>query len=89
MIPSFGNGSPLLGPTAVLDDDAGRIWIAEYPATAPQRWFVFEHGGGLAGHVTLPDGFELEAVRGDLLLGVGRDDFDRQTAVVLRHSNGT
>ncbi len=83
-LPSLGNGNPLTGPTAVLDDDRGRIWVAEYPAAPPQRWFVFAAEGGLAGHLTLPDGFELEAVRGDLLLGVARDDLDRQTAVVWR-----
>lgn len=83
-LPSLGNGNPLTGPTAVLDDDQGRIWVAEYPAAPPQRWFVFAAEGGLAGHLTLPDGFELEAVRGDLLLGVARDALDRQTAVVWR-----
>jgi hypothetical protein len=62
--------------------------VAEYPADAPQRWFVFAAGGGLQGHLTLPPAFELEAVRGDLLLGVHRDELDVQTAVVLRFDEG-
>ncbi len=84
-LPSLGNGSSVFGSTGAITDERGRIWVAEYPANAPQRWFVVDPEEGLIGDLRLPDGFELEAVRSDLLLGVARDAFEVQTAVVLRY----
>jgi len=83
-LPSLGSSRNVGGPPRILSDDLGRTWVVEYPGRVRQRWLVWAPDGELAGVVQLPVRFELEAVRGDLLLGVQEDELNVQTAVVYR-----
>ncbi len=83
-LPSLGASRNVGGPPRILSDDRGRTWVVEYPGQGWQRWLVWAADGALVGVVRLPQRFELEAVRGDLLLGVQKDTLDVETAVALR-----
>lgn len=77
----------------MLVDDAEHLWVSRYTNTmvaeqlvSDQReiWDVFEPSGGLRARVTLPTGFRMDAVAGDLLLGVHTDDSGLQRVRAYR-----
>ena len=83
-LPVLGGGRAIGGAATVIEDDMGRLWVSTYSADeAIQTWLLFGQGR-LQGRVQLPEGMELHAVQGDLLLGVQVDDFDVQYAVIYR-----
>lgn len=61
----------------VLVEDDGtiwlRIWRAPWERNDPARWRVFDSSGAYLGIVTMPQGFELEAIQGGRLVGIHTD----------------
>jgi hypothetical protein len=83
-LPVLGGGRAVGGAPTVIEDDVGRLWVSAYSADDPiQTWLLFGQDR-LQGQVELPEGMELHAVQGDLLLGVQLDDLGIQTAVIYR-----
>lgn len=58
--------------------DRGHLWVQRYAApweeAAPRRWWIFDPQGVLLGEVAFPVGFELDAVRGDRVVGRWEDE---------------
>jgi hypothetical protein len=66
---------PAYGP--LLVDDAGALWVGSFERSGPSRtWTVFGRDGMLQATVTLPAGFQLRQVTGDLAIGTWRDALD-------------
>lgn len=69
---------------AVIPDEAGRIWIREYPrpGQAGQNWWLFDAEGAFRCAARFPDRFEPHDFRGNSVLGVFRDEFDIEVVEV-------
>ena len=73
---------PLFG-SAFVDRDQ-RLWVSEWawPALTdpppPLRWSVFSADGHWLGDLEAPDRLRIVDSRGDIVLGIWRDDFDVQ-----------
>jgi hypothetical protein len=65
-----------LPPYAVFRvDDAGRLWVQDYPAPGEQpRWSVFDQDGRLVANVLTPAGVEVLEVGSTYLIGLWRDE---------------
>jgi hypothetical protein len=68
-MPAFGR---------ILVAPSGDIWVSQHaPASLdPAAWTVFDADGRLLAVVAMPNRFQLEAVRGDRIAGVWRDEYD-------------
>jgi hypothetical protein len=62
----------------LLPDAAGNLWVAgsSFPSQEPAVWLVFDRDGQLLGPVSVPRRFRVQAIGGDWLLGVWRDEID-------------
>jgi hypothetical protein len=77
--------SALVGPPRF--DDAGNLWLPRWDYTADPvstGEFLIVSPDGRIRRERLPRGFILHAIRGDLLAGVVRDDFDVQYVRIYR-----
>jgi hypothetical protein len=65
------------GP-ALLVDDEGNIWVAEYtlPGNVRNSRIVFDSGGAWLGSVLFPPGFAPAQIGADYVLGKARDSLD-------------
>lgn len=65
-------------------DSEGHLWVRQYAregsdASVPDegpRWWVFDSAGRWLGELETPDGLDVRSIRGDLVLGIWRDEFD-------------
>lgn len=80
---SYKETLPLFG-SAFVDGDQ-RLWVSEwsFPTTSssqppPRRWSVFSPEGIWLGDLEAPDGLRILDSRGDIVLGIWRDDLDVQ-----------
>lgn len=68
--------------------DGGSVWIADFEpglrATLPRRYEVVSADGRWLGAVEFPTRFEVMDVRGDLVLGVYRDELEVPAVAVYR-----
>ena len=72
--------------------DEGRIWLEQFRRPhhqGPDRWKVFERGGGFVCHVTVPQGMTLLDAGADFLLGLERDELDVEYVVRRRVGDPT
>jgi hypothetical protein len=81
----------------LLTSDSGEIWVGEYwvgdlilpeAPPPPREWKVFDSSGIWLTSVTTPEGFELEDVRGDELLGVYRNELGVESIRIYRLARG-
>ncbi len=70
--------------TAAVFSDAGELWVRTVADGATIRWSVVDASRGVVREVRLPEGFELEAVRGDLLYGTTTTELDTPIVRVYR-----
>ena len=70
--------------TAAVFSDAGELWVRTVADGATVRWSVVDASRGVVREVRLPEGFELEAVRGDLLYGTTTTELDTPIVRVYR-----
>jgi hypothetical protein len=71
----------------VVDAAAGRVFIEQWrPPWAPgdAAWLVFASDGRLTARLVVPDGFDLRAVSGDLVVGLEHDALDVEHVRVYR-----
>jgi len=85
---SEGRVRPAIGRIEV--DDSGRIWVEAYAEAqagvwenaarsvragdGEGRWWLFDRAGTWLGWVAVPDGLTLGSIRGDVMVGVFRDE---------------
>ena len=86
---SYAETLPLFA-TAFVDGDQ-RLWVSEWPWPSllkpPRRWSVFSAEGVWLGDLEAPDGLMIVDSRGDIVLGIWRDDSDVQY-IQLHHLAG-
>ena len=86
----FAGTRPLFG-SAFVDHDQ-RLWISEAPWPSrfapPRRWSVFSEEGRWLGDVTAPENLWIHDARGDLAVGVWRDDVHVEYVRVYRLRSG-
>jgi len=70
--------------TAAVFSDAGELWVRTVAEGGTVRWCVVDPSRGVVREVRLPEGFELEAVRGDLLYGTAATELDSPVVRVYR-----
>jgi hypothetical protein len=76
---------PQLGRAMFSDD--GALWIERLTGgSGPSRYLSLPMDGSPQRHVDLPQGFVLEAVRGEYLLGVRKNAFDAEIVEVWRRN---
>lgn len=72
----------------LIVDDEGHVWLEGFrPPGAeaePSRWWVFDEAGRLLGRVSLPTGLEVQAIGGDRIVGVARDELEVERIQVHR-----
>lgn len=80
----------------LLVDDRGRLWAQRYEADEDSswlgswrlrgggEWLVLDRAGELLATVRMPDDFTPKTIRGSLVAGVVKDDFDVQRVAVHR-----
>lgn len=71
----------------VVDAAAGRVFVEQWrPPWAPgdAAWLVFASDGRLTARLSVPDGFDLRAVSGDLVVGLEHDALDVEHVRVYR-----
>jgi hypothetical protein len=80
---SYKETLPLFG-SAFVDGDQ-RLWVSEWPFPTtsssqppPRRWSAFSPEGIWLGDLEAPDGLRILDSRGDIVLGIWRDDLDVQ-----------
>ena len=70
---------------AILSDDEGNLWVAEYRLPAEQpSWAVFDVGGRFLGNVDTPAGGEVTHIGSDFVLGVWEGEMDVQQVRMYR-----
>lgn len=69
-------------------DDQGYLWVQRFAPPweedAPGAWWVFDPSGALLGEVALPAGFQVDAIRGDRVVGRWEDELGVARARVYR-----
>jgi len=79
---------PILKPTwdYPLVADNGDVWLSRIPAEGADQvlWDVFDSAGEMVGVVATPANLVVYQISGDHLVGVSKDEFDRESVVVLR-----
>lgn len=63
---------------SLVVDRMGNLWVEEYnrPGDTVPRWTVFTSEGEMLGTVSLPDGFNLQDVGDDYVLGTWEDELE-------------
>ena len=63
----------------------GHVWLSRIPAEGSEEivWDVFEGSGKMVGAVATPGHLIVHQVTGGYVVGVLKDEFDRQSVVVL------
>jgi hypothetical protein len=75
--------------TRAFFDDQGGLWVRNASnADRGSVWTAFNRAGQVRLHFTLPPRFDLRAVRGNTLYGVGYTENDAQTVRLYRLSAG-
>lgn len=65
----------------------GTVWVERFGSEQGTEWIVLHKDGGIVGRVALPDGFRVQAVSGNRVAGVVRDDLDVPHVVSYRLHN--
>lgn len=69
---------------AALFSHAGELWVQTGAEGGVARWWVVDPTRDAIREVRLPEGFELQVVRGDLLYGTARTELDVPVVQVYR-----
>lgn len=86
-LPVFGVPGSMPGAGGILGDPNGNVWIAQYRAPGhgpPQTFFVMGPEGEWLGAVAVPHGVQVLDVGREYVLGVARNEFDVEAAVLYR-----
>lgn len=75
----------------LVADARGGVWMQESGELqeGPPSWIIFDCTAEPTARVHTPKGFDIVDVRGDLLLGVWRDEFDVPSVLLYRIERGS
>ena len=69
---------------SLIVDRMGNLWVEEYnrPADTVPRWTVFTGEGEMLGTISLPDGFGIQDVGDDYVLGTWEDEMEVEHVIM-------
>lgn len=72
-------------------DAGGRVWIRETHELqqGPPSWIILDRTGEPAARIHTPEGLDVVDLRGDLVLGVTRNEYDVPSVLLYRIERGT
>jgi hypothetical protein len=78
---------PLYLPTfdRMLEDDLGYLWLREFrvPEASAVRWYVVDSNGEIVAYAEIDGSLEPTHVGPDFIVGVSRDELDRERVAVV------
>lgn len=74
----------------LVADAESAVWMKESGELqeGPPSWVIFDRTGEPTARTRTPKGFDIVDIRGDLVLGVSRDEFDVPSVVLFRIKEG-